>query len=79
MNRRGFLGSIIAACAAPAIVRADALMRVVPINTTMYGYDFRITDGHILMVQFDMSETGLIYAKDFVKLPSPIPLSSWRG
>ena len=30
MNRRGFLGSIIALAAAPAIVRADALMRIVP-------------------------------------------------
>lgn len=30
MNRRSFLGSIIAAAAAPAIVRADSLMRVVP-------------------------------------------------
>lgn len=33
MNRRGFLGSILAACAAPAIVRADALMKIVPRNT----------------------------------------------
>jgi len=30
MNRRGFLGSILALGAAPAIVRADSLMRVVP-------------------------------------------------
>lgn len=30
MNRRGFLGSILTACAAPAIVRADSLMRIVP-------------------------------------------------
>lgn len=33
MNRRGFLGSILVACAAPAIVRADSLMRIVPIDT----------------------------------------------
>ena len=33
MNRRGFLSGIIAACAAPAIVRADSLMRVVPNQT----------------------------------------------
>jgi hypothetical protein len=26
MNRRGFIGSILAACAAPAIVRAESLM-----------------------------------------------------
>lgn len=30
MNRRGFLGAILAAAVAPAIVRADALMRIVP-------------------------------------------------
>ena len=30
MNRRGFLGGILALGAAPAIVRADALMKVVP-------------------------------------------------
>jgi len=34
MNRRGFLGSILALGAAPAIVRADALMRVVPVEAT---------------------------------------------
>lgn len=32
-TRRGFLGSILALGAAPAIVRADALMRVVPVGT----------------------------------------------
>lgn len=30
MNRRSFLGTILAAAVAPAIVRADALMRIVP-------------------------------------------------
>lgn len=35
MNRRGFLGAIIATCAAPAIVRADSLMRIVPRYTTI--------------------------------------------
>lgn len=30
MNRRGFIGSILALGVAPAIVRADALMRIVP-------------------------------------------------
>jgi hypothetical protein len=33
MNRRGFIGSILAAAAAPAIVRADSLMRIVPVET----------------------------------------------
>ena len=33
MNRRGFLGSILVALTAPAIIRADSLMRVVPTKT----------------------------------------------
>ena len=33
MNRRGFLTSCLALCAAPAIVRADSLMRIVPRET----------------------------------------------
>lgn len=36
MNRRGFLGSILALAAAPAIVRADSLMRIVPMETIVY-------------------------------------------
>lgn len=32
MNRRGFLSGILALGAAPAIVRADSLMRIVPID-----------------------------------------------
>ena len=35
MNRRGFLGSILALGAAPAIVRADSLMRIVPRGTSL--------------------------------------------
>lgn len=34
MIRRSFLGSILALGAAPAIVRADSLMRVIPTGTT---------------------------------------------
>ena len=37
MNRRGFMGSILALGAAPAIVRADALMRVRPRNEVIFG------------------------------------------
>lgn len=39
MNRRGFLGAILASAVAPAIVRADALMRIVPRETTVYSWD----------------------------------------
>jgi hypothetical protein len=34
-TRRGFLGSILALGVAPAIVRADSLMRIVPRETTI--------------------------------------------
>ena len=37
MNRRDFLGPMLAACAAPAIVRADSLMRIVPTETWIAG------------------------------------------
>ena len=30
MNRRGFLGAILAACAAPAVVKASSIMRIAP-------------------------------------------------
>lgn len=35
MDRRSFIGSILALAAAPAIVRADSLMRIVPRGTTV--------------------------------------------
>jgi len=35
IDRRGFLGAMFAACAAPAIVRADSLMRIVPTDTVI--------------------------------------------
>lgn len=38
MNRRGFLGSILALGAAPAIVRADSLMRIVPVDTDVLQF-----------------------------------------
>lgn len=37
MDRRNFLSAMLAACAAPAIVRADALMRVMPIETIIFN------------------------------------------
>ena len=35
MNRRGFMGSILALGMAPTIVRADSLMRIVPRDTVL--------------------------------------------
>src|SRR4051794_14876117 len=36
MNRRSFLSAILAAGVAPALVRADSLMRIVPRETTLF-------------------------------------------
>lgn len=36
VNRRGFLGAILAASVAPAIVRADSLMRIIPQEITLF-------------------------------------------
>lgn len=61
MNRRGFLGSILVAAAAPAIVRADALMRVVPLETTLvgvwWGFD---RDGGLIYGALDSRDEGVI-------------------
>ena len=49
MNRRSFLGSILALGAAPAIVRADALMRIVPRETGIFlGVDVGVYDGVVI-------------------------------
>lgn len=39
MNRRGFLQSCLALAAAPAIVRADSLMRIVPRDAGIITFD----------------------------------------
>lgn len=38
MNRRGFLGACFLAAAAPAIVRADSLMRIIPRTTSLLTF-----------------------------------------
>ena len=35
MDRRGFIGSILALGAAPAIVRADSLMQIIPVDAAI--------------------------------------------
>lgn len=42
MNRRGFLTGILAAATAPAIVRADSLMRIVPRETVLITGEFNV-------------------------------------
>lgn len=45
MNRRGFLGSILALGAAPAIVRADSLMRIIPLDQGVILGDYAVVTG----------------------------------
>jgi hypothetical protein len=66
MNRRGFLSSILALGAAPAIVRADSLMRIVPhdlvVLTDNFGWvsvnDYR---GPLITGEFGRYESVNIY------------------
>lgn len=62
MNRRGFLASCLALCAAPAIVRADSLMRVIPRETGVISdvaYEWTQYAGPPVIVTFSdiVSET----------------------
>jgi hypothetical protein len=69
MDRRGFLGSMLAACVAPAIVRADSLMRIAqPSGWTLSAGNIAIPtapgklqlfDGAgILMAEIDLAFQG---------------------
>ncbi len=55
MNRRGFLGSILAACAAPAIVRADALMRILPKELVVDAYYIGVGAYDVAFTSADLS------------------------
>jgi hypothetical protein len=44
MNRRSFLGAMLAACAAPAIVSASSIMRIKPILLPGEDFYFKWTD-----------------------------------
>jgi len=49
MNRRGFLSGIIALGAAPAIVRADSLMRVVPRSLEIHALPVWKSNSYVKM------------------------------
>lgn len=55
-TRRSFLGSILALGAAPAIVRADALMRIVPTSTLVLD----ASDVTLSAVDFDRDTIKVI-------------------
>ena len=52
MNRRGFLQTCLALAAAPAIVRADSLMRIVPRDTRIIALrDLSGNGNHLYFVE----------------------------
>lgn len=83
MNRRGFLGSILALGAAPAIVRADSLMRVVPRETTILTPEFKksVFDGSIwtekLAEKFASTKFGMTVQRDYDA--ELLPKEHWDG
>lgn len=73
MNRRGFLGSILAACAAPAIVRADSLMRIVPLDTTVWTVTAKGRDSVVLPSSPQLGDRIIArYYLPFDVSPSPL-------
>lgn len=68
MNRRGFLQGILIAAAAPAIVRADSLMRMVPTETVVLAgesAEFSLWYGAIREIwAYDISSDSMIHRFD---------------
>jgi hypothetical protein len=65
MNRRGFIGSILALGAAPAIVRADSLMRIVPRETLVAA---NLTSEKIIELALECLPDGLASGANFSKV-----------
>lgn len=93
-TRRSFLGSILAMGAAPAIVRADALMRIVPTSAlvldasdvTLSAVDFDRDTIKVILVysdagRGDQSGVGrLIYGTDMRLIDAESwPILPWRS
>ncbi len=70
MNRRGFLSGIILAAAAPAIVRADSLMRVVPRSLVIATRPADILTGPFVTFT---KETGYSWFGDGLLISDTIP------
>lgn len=69
MNRRSFLGTILALGVAPAIVRVDSLMRVVPVDTTILGVDTLYGIGYGITKE-ELKEVYSWYVGDIVTINS---------
>lgn len=71
MNRRGFLGAILAAASAPAIVRADSLMRIVPCETLVDASAVELAAGDYWGRRLD--QLAFVVLSDHSPAPPP-----WR-
>ena len=77
MNRRSFIGSILALSAAPAIVRADSLMRIVPRDTTIIlrgdlaNFRFGLGDWSVSGICVWNGEQWAAVLGDRLRLPMP--------
>lgn len=75
MNRRGFLGSILALGVAPAIVRADSLMRIYkPRTLGPTTFDLRIGTYSVPVVIDEQCPSDTIYFINRVLVASRVKL-----
>lgn len=72
MNRRSFLASMLAACAAPAVVRAESIMRIKPVLLPGVDFDTQswfLNDDELAFegpISVDSTELSLILRRTFV-------------
>ena len=80
MNRRGFLTSILALSAAPAIVRADSLMRIVPRDAgfVLGAQPPGWIGGIVTRAQGGIIYDGLVYSVTGCVLDEGGRIVSWR-
>ena len=85
INRRGFLSSILALGAAPAIVRADSLMRIVSRDTTVvrFGGESLLFDGGLgryvgVVLHDKIAGDGVWRIHNFRGTPPLAITSDWR-
>lgn len=73
-TRRSFIGSILALGAAPAIVRADSLMRVVPVSAGIWVPDVAIQPCSAAIIRETLA---ILAARPFPFAPSPGSVGDW--
>lgn len=65
-TRRGFIGSILAACSAPAIVRADALMNIRPLHAGIEISGTSIASRYFDNLERSMRRANLVWSEMIV-------------